>query len=45
MVPRSRNAMTKQSQGLRVAMHVSGKERTNIWSLSVHAISLLFVYY
>ena len=31
--------------GLRVAMHVCGKEGTNSWSLSVHAITLQLVYH
>ena len=31
------------ASGLRVVMHVHGKERTNSWSLSVHAITLQFL--
>ena len=31
--------------GLRVTMHVRGKESTNSWSLSVHAITLQLVYH
>ena len=33
------------ASGLRVAMHVPGKERTNTWSLSVDAVTLQLVYY
>ena len=33
------------ASGLRVAMHVRGKERTNSWSLSVHATTLQLVYH